>query len=249
MGVCCCNSNNVEKTNLGEDEESMQMNTVVVTNNNLLPTDGKKNENESNQKMNNKWGQQKDTLYAKNNIDLPDTIDEVYLDNKSQNSISISIINENEINLDLSKMENNLFDLINNLRSNPQSFINYIEKYRDKVVSDNEKEYIIIDDNKFEFENKECFDECIEFLKNHKKLEKFEKIQSMFECKKFFVVKNVKDSYFVVTYNLINANNSDENKIRRNCLMSEEYNKLNITITKNEMGNKLYSYYFSFDKI
>ena len=82
-----------------------------------------------------------------------------------------------------------------------------------------------------------------------KKLEKFEKIQSMFECKKFFVDKNVKDSYFVVTYNLINANNSDENKIRRNCLMSEEYNKLNITITKNEMGNKLYSYYFSFDKI
>ena len=252
MGLCCCNSVNAEKTYVEEDgdEEGLPKNIVVTANNNHISTEENKNDN-SNLQMK-KWGEQKDTLKQKrNNIDLPDTIDEVLLDNdKSGNSLNISIVNENELEINLSKMENKLFDLINNLRSEPQAFISYIEKYKNMIISNNDKDYIIIDDNVFEFEDKkECFDECINFLKNQKRLDKFEKIQSIFECKKFFVDKNVKDLYFVLIYNLLDVSNSDENKIRRNCIMSEEYNKLNITITKNELGNKLYSYYFSFDKI
>ena len=52
----------------------------------------------------------------------------------------------------------------------------------------------------------------------------------MFEDKTLFQDKNVSDLYFVLIYNLIDANsNSSENdKIKRNCIMSE----INITITK-----------------
>ena len=147
-------------------------------------------------------------------------------------------------------MENNLFDLINEIRSNPQSFIDEIEKYKNKLIKENDKYYIKIDNNEFEFEDgAENCDDCIEFLKNQKKLEKFEKNQSMFECKKFFVDKNVSDLSFVVIYNLIDITSPENNKIRRDCLMNEKYNKLNITITKDELGKKLYSYYFSFDKL
>ena len=116
------------------------------------------------------------------------------------------------------------------------------------LIIEDDKKYIRIDDNEFEFkEGKECFDECINFLREIKKLEKFEKIQSMFESKNYFVDKNVSDLIFVIVSNLIDINNPEDNKIKRNCLLSEEYNKLNITITKNEFGSKLLSYYFSFD--
>ena len=78
-------------------------------------------------------------------------------------------------------------------------------------------------------------------------MKKFEKSLSMFESKKLFIDKNVSDLLFVAVYNLMDVCDVDNSKIRRKCLLSEEYNKLNITISKNESGNKLYSYYFSFD--
>ena len=46
----------------------------------------------------------------------------------------------------------------------------------------------------------------------------------------------------------INDNYHEDNKIRRNCIMSEIYKKLNITITKDDFLNNLYTFYFSFDQ-
>ena len=56
----------------------------------------------------------------------PDIIDNLDLDtNKNDISISMSI-DQNEFMINLSEMENDLFDIINELRSNPQSFITQI---------------------------------------------------------------------------------------------------------------------------
>lgn len=255
MGVCC-NSNNTEKaaseTQFSPDYDDSPINNVYIVQNNINSTSEDKHKmKESNIQI--KSGQQKDTLINRNNIsiDKPDNIDELFLDNnKQENSYNISVMEENDFGINFLKMEKNIFDLINELRVNPKSFVEKIEKYKDIIKKEDDKQFIIIDDNEFEFENGvKSFDECIEFLNNHKSLEKFEKNQSMFECKKFFVDKNVADLLFVVVYNLIDINSPKDNKIRRNCLMSEEFNKLNITITKDEFGNKLYSYYFSFDKL
>ena len=262
MGVCCssiCNNNDktLSEALFSEDNDNKEksINTPKIQNNNHSTIEEKQNNIlESNQQPK-LWGQQKDTLINTNinniQLDKPDVIDEIFLDNnKLENSISMSIMEETEYGLNLLKMERNLFDLINELRSNPKSFINEIEKYKNQLKNENNKYYIVIDDNEFEFENGEQdFNECIEFLQNQKCLEKFDKSQTMFECKKFFSDKNVSDLVFVLIYNLIDINNPENNKIKRNCLMNEEYNKLNITITKEEFGNKLYSYYFSFDKL
>ena len=253
----CCNCNNAFQANSDSQfsplDDNILMNNVnnlQNNHNNHTTSEEKQNITETNQMKT--WGEQKDTLMNKNNItmDKPDIIDEVFLDNdKLENSLNISIMDE-KVGFNLSNMEKNLFDLINELRTNPKSFIDKIALYKDKLKYENDKYYISIDNNEFEFKyGKECFDECINFLKNQKNLEKFEKIQSMFECKQFFVDKNASDLLFVLIYNLIDINSPDDNKIRRNCLMSDEYNRLNITITKDEVGNnKFYSYYFSFDK-
>ena len=266
MGVCC-NSSVAEKIitessfppdkvdtpvefNNIKENDNINNNNNIFQNNNHLNSEENQNIIESNKQLKN-WDQQKNTLINRNNtsIDKPDVIDEVILDNKLDNSLNILLTEEHEFSLTLVKMEKIIFDLINDLRSNPKSFIDKIEKYKNLIKKENDKNYIVIDDNEFIFEDVECFDECIDFLKKHKNLEKFEKKQTMFECKEFFVDKNVGDLLFVVVYNLIYINNSENNKIRRNCIMSEEYNKCNITITKEEFGNKLYSYYFSFDNI
>ena len=254
----CCNCNNTEKANseahFSQEEDNTIMNFLnnqQTNKNNPTTSEEKQNIIGSNKKLKT-WAGQKDTLMNKNNVtmDKPDIIDEVFLDNdKFENSENISI-SEEKSDYNLTNMEKTLFDLINELRNNPKSFIDKIELYKNKLIFENDTNYIIIDNNEFEFKyGKESFDECINFLKNQKKLEKFEKNQSMFECKKFFVDKNVSDLLFVLIYNLIDINSSDDNKTRRNCIMSEEYNKLNITITKDEIGNKHYSYYFSFDKL
>ena len=249
MGVCC-NFINKETSTFEEQASSGEINKPIKTMN-IQNNDSTSKENKNILRQNQQlrdWSQQKDTLPNNNNIDKPDTIDKVFFDdNKYEISSSISM-NENDYDLNFSEMENNLFNLINNLRSNPISFIEEIEKYKNMLIIEDDKKYIRIDDNEFEFkEGKECFDECINFLREIKKLEKFEKIQSMFESKNYFVDKNVSDLIFVIVSNLIDINNPEDNKIKRNCLLSEEYNKLNITITKNEIGSKLLSYYFSFD--
>ena len=266
MGVCC-NSSVSEKiiteTSLPPDKVSNSIENNIKDNNNINDNNnnniGNKDHciSEENQNMlgSNKqlknWEQQKDTLTNKINtsIDKPDVIDEVIIDNKLDNSLNILLTEEHEFSLTLIKMEKTIFDLINELRSNPKSFIDKIEKYKDLIKKENDKNYIVIDDNEFIFEDIGCFDECIDFLKKQKNLEKFEKKQTMFECKEFFVDKNVGDLLFVVVYNLVYINSPENNTIRRNYILSEEYNKCNITITKEEFGNKLYSYYFSFDNI
>ena len=254
----CCNCNNIEKAN-SETHFSQEEDNLIV---NFLKNQQKNDYNPtiyeekqdiigSNEKLKT-WREQKDTLMNKNNItmDKPDIIDEIFLDNdKLENSVNITI-SEDKSEYNLSNMEKSLFDLINELRSNPKSFIEKIQLYKDKLIYEDDTNYIIIDNNEFEFKyGKESFDECIHFLKNQKKLEKFEKNLSMFESKKFFMDKNVSDLLFVLIYNLIDINSPDDNKIRRNCIMSKEYNKLNITITKDDIENNLYSYYFSFDKL
>ena len=65
----------------------------------------------------------------------------------------------------------------------------------------------------------------------------------MFESKMSFKDKNVFDLYFVLIYNLMDIKSTEN----RNCIMSEKYEKLNITITKDDYFSNLYTYYFSFD--
>ena len=65
----------------------------------------------------------------------------------------------------------------------------------------------------------------------------------MFESKMSFKDKNVFDLYFVLIYNLMDIKSTEN----RNCIMSEKYKKLNITIAKDDFFNNLYTYYFSFD--
>lgn len=257
MGVCC-NCNKTERilteTQFSRNEDNIS--PIFNFNNNITNlkrsnSEEKQNIIDSDQQLK-AWSQQKDTLINKNsnkNIDKPDIIDEIFMDNnKFENSINTSALKESEIVLNLTKMEKNLFELINELRINPESFIDKIEQYKEMLETEDDTYYITLDDNQFEFrDGKESFDECIKYLRKQKNLKKFEKTQSMFECKQFFVDKNVSDLIFVVVYNLIDPNSDDKNKIKRNCIMSQEYNKLNITIAKDELTNNLYSYYFSFD--
>ena len=167
MGVCCssiCNNNDktLSEALFSEDNDNKEksINTPKIQNNNHSTIEEKQNNIlESNQQPK-LWGQQKDTLINTNinniQLDKPDVIDEIFLDNnKLENSISMSIMEETEYGLNLLKMERNLFDLINELRSNPKSFINEIEKYKNQLKNENDKYYIVIDDNEFEFENGE----------------------------------------------------------------------------------------------
>lgn len=247
----CCNFNKAETLNLESQFSPEEDNIPNIQNNKFSISDDKKNITESNMKMN-LWGEPKDTFLNKNNnitIDKPDIIDEVFIENdKLENSLNIELTDEKIAN-NLINMEKDLFDLINELRVNPKSFIAKIQLYKEKLIIEKDKDYINIDGNVFEFpDGKKCFDECINYLQKQKDLKKFEKNQSMFECKKFFVNKNVSDLTFVIIYNLIDINSPENNKIRRKCIMNEEYNKLNITISKEESENNLYSYYFSFDQ-
>ena len=266
IGNCCSTSNDREPTNVEAHFPTSEAENHTLDNNN---NNGNNTNNDMNtnlkyqitsiieQKRNQTepilqmktWGKKRDYLPQKNysTIDKPDIIDNLDSDNKNDFSINMSI-DQSEFIINLSQMENNLFDIINELRTNPQSFISHIEKYKSMLKKEDDKYFIIIDENEFEFkEGIECFDDCIELLKNQKHLEKFEKSLSMFESKKLFIDKNVSDLLFVSVYNLMDVCDVDNSKIRRKCLLSEEYNKLNITISKNESGNKLYSYYFSFD--
>jgi hypothetical protein len=275
MGNCCNTSSDREPTNVeaqfptveeenhtlennnnndnyvNNDNNANNINNNVNTNLKYQITnifDQKRNQTEPIIQMKT-WAKKKDYLSQKNysTIDKPDIIDNLGSDNNNDFSINMSI-DQSEFIINLSQMENKLFDIINELRTNPQSFITHIEKYKSMLKKEDDKYFIIIDENEFEFkEGIECFDDCIELLKDQKHLKKFEKSLSMFESKKLFIDKNVSDLLFVAVYNLMDVCDVDNSKIRRKCLLSEEYNKLNITISKNESGNKLYSYYFSFD--
>lgn len=205
MGNCCNANNIIEKTvteaQMNQDEEEEDNNIVFNQNNSkylISSVIEDKRINTEIIKTKKTWGQQKDTVTNKNNmtIDRPDVIDKLSIDNnKYENSLNMSI-EDTDLGINLSSMENNLFNIINELRNDPKSFISKVEKYKDMLKNDDDRYYILIDENEFEFkEGKECFDECIDFLKEQKTLENFSKSSSMFECKKFFVDKNVSDLF------------------------------------------------------
>ena len=254
MGVCCCNFNKenteaqfpIEQEQKPEDKQNKIKNNVVLSpdNNNILSEDIKKENNLKNKK--NTLGNNID-----NSIDKPDTIDEIFSDNNNyggSNNILNNNIYDNDLNFDLTNMENNLFNLINEIRDDPPSFIKTIQKYKEELKKEDEKYFINKENNRFEFKNgEECFDECINFLEYQNKLNKFEYGQTIFEKDNFFMEKNISDLSFVLTCILIDENNENENKIRRNCIMSDKYNTLKISIKKEEFEDSLYTYSFFFD--
>ena len=268
MGNCCeCNKDKItsitpietEENNEKEDNKEKANNNIATQEdiNNIpsSPTEQRLNTYESHQK-NSLFNNQKNSIYSIHKIseDKPDILDEVLGNANSKNfddSLNESKNDDNQFSVSLITMEKKLFELINDLRENPKSFIDKVEEYKKKLQINNNSYYIVIEDNIFQFrKGPEDFDECINFLKNQKNLEKFESSPSMFEAKTLFQDKNVSNLYFVLIYNLIdaNANSSENDKIKRNCIMSEIYSKLNITITKKDFVSNLYTFYFAFDQ-
>lgn len=193
------------------------------------------------------------SLFSFYKIDTP-SIYNGYIRNNNMNGLN-DLISEsksednNEFDVSLVSMEKNLFELINNLRANPKSFINKVEEYKNQLLKNDDFYYLMIEGNIFEFEKgAEHFDECIIFLKEQKTLKEFAPSPSMFESKKLIKDKNSSDLNFVLLYNLLDINSSQNDKIKRNCIFSEVYNKLNITISKEDFINDLYTFYFSFDE-
>ena len=153
-GNCCNTSHSRENTNneaqfspVEEENNDDDNNNIIINNINNNNTDDNNNINLKNLqstvipqtriktetiKQVKTWGQKKDNLSNKNymTIDKPDIIDNLNTDNY-KNDISLSIsMDQSEFIINLSQMENELFDIINELRSNPQSFITHIEKYK-----------------------------------------------------------------------------------------------------------------------
>lgn len=258
MGVCCnCDrGKDISEEQFKTGEEQNPKDKQIKTKYNAASSSDNNNILSEDNKIEDSMKKQKKTL--ENNInnsdDKPDKIDEIFNDNNNnfENSKNIQNNNiyENDFNFSSTYMENNLFNLINEIRNDPSSFIKTIQKYKDELKKEDDKYFINIENNRFEFINgEECFDECINYLKSQNKHNKFEDGQTIFENNHFFMEKNVSDLPFVLTCILIDENNEMEDKIRRNCIMSDQYNSLKISITKDEIGSSLYSYCFYFDKI
>ena len=261
MGKCCeCSKDKSAMESQFNDEEN-QNNKIFLTEDvikyiNSSQTEQRINTKEESNKKNSPIHLPKNSYFSfnKNSEENPDIIDEIIRKvdfNNIDKSLNESKNDDNQFSVSLITMEKKLFELINDLRENPKSFIDKVEEYKKKLQINNNSYYIVIEDNIFQLrKGPEDFDECINFLKNQKNLEKFESSPSMFEAKTLFQDKNVSDLYFVLIYNLIdaNANSSENDKIKRNCIMSEIYSKLNITITKKDFVSNLYTFYFAFDQ-
>lgn len=265
MGNCCqCNkekslsdsqiaNNDLFIQEKEPDNYKKYLFTEVINNIPSSPTEPMINTNES--QKNSRINFQKNTSYSYNKIggDRPEIL-YACLKNEYTNHLQYLISEpkdeeNNYFSVSLVSLEKKLFKLINDLRTNPKSFINIIEEYKNQLQKNNDFYYLIIDDNIFQFsKGKEYFDECINFLKGQECLKKFKTSPSMFESKAFFKDQNVSDLNFVLLYNLMDIKSPEDNKIRRNCLTSKIYNKLNITITKDDFDNGLYTYHFSFDE-
>ena len=258
MGKCCeCNRDKSGIESQFNDEEN-QNNKIFLTEDvikyiNSSQTEQRINTKEESNKKNSPIYLPKNSYFSfnKNSEENPDIIDEIIRKvdfNNIDKSLNESKNNDNQFSVSLITMEKKLFELINDLRRNPQSFIERVDHYKKKLLKNRNFYYINIDDNIFEFEKgDEDFDEFINYLKVQNSLKKFEASPSMFEAKIFFKDKNVSDLYFVLIYNMIDKQSLEENTIKRNCFMSEIYSKLNITITKEDILNNLYTFYFSFD--
>ena len=246
----------INDSNEEENPKKILKTEEEVNNISSSPTFQKNNPNEGSQK-NPRINLQKNSLFSlsKLNKDKPNIMDAYIRNDYIQNydnlllSESKSEDNNNQLSFGLLKMERKLFNLINNLRTNPKSFIPKIEEYKNKLRKNKDFYYLIIDDNIFTFKKGNVhFDECINFLKEQKSLKIFDNSPSMFESKMLFKDKNISDLYFVLIYNLIDIKSTENNKIKRNCIMSDIYKKLNITIVKDDFISSLYTFYFSFDQ-
>ena len=253
--------NNKDENNIKEKEPDNQENNLqteeVINYINSSPTERRINTNEDVQK-NSKNNYQKNTLFSFNKLseDKPDILD-AYIKNDYHQNLDNLLLSESQsedsnnniFSVGILKMEKNLFNLINDLRTNPKSFIPKIEKYKKKLQKNEDFYFLIIEENTFSFQNGiEPFDECINFLKEHKSLAPFKNSPSMFESKMLFKDKNISDLNFVLIYNLMDIKSPENNKIRRNCIMSDIYKKLNVTITKDDFISNLYTFYFAFDQ-
>ena len=257
MGACCfCGKGkDISEAQFESGEEQNPKDKQAKIKYNVSSSLDNKNILSEDNKIEDGLKNKKNTLEKKlnNSLDKPDTIDEIFFDNNNKyensNNIQNNNIYQNDLSFSSSYMENNLFNLINEIRSDPPSFIKTIQKYKDELKKEDDKYFINIENNRFEFKNGEkCFEECINFLESQNKLDKFEN-GTIFESNNSFIEKNVSDLPFVLTCILIDENNEEDNKIRRNCIMSDQYNKLKIIITKDEIGNSIYSYSFYFDKL
>ena len=258
MGKCCeCNKDKSGIESQFNDEEN-QDNKIFLTEDvikyiNSSQTEQRINTKEESNKKNSKIYLPKNSYFSfnKNSEENPDIIDEIIRKvdfNNFDKSLNESKNDDNQFSLSLITMEKKLFELVNDLRTNPKSFIKRVVQYKQKLLKNKNFYYINIDDNIFEFEKgEEDFDEFINFLKVQNSLKKFEISPSMFEAKIFFKDKNVSDLYFVLIYNMIDKQSLEEKIIKRDCLMSELYSKINITVTKEDVLNNLYTFYFSFD--
>ena len=245
------NEKNVEKINKEKKQENIDTNYLKTEEDdiNYIPSSLTEQMIEESQK-NSKFTFQKNSLLYidkifQNKPDIMNACIKTDNMNKNYNLLNNEDNNNNyQFDIGIIKMEKSLFNLINDLRENPKSFIPKIEEYKKNLHQKNNFYYLIIDENIFEFKKGvKHFDECINFLKKQNSLKKFEKFPSMFESKMSFKDKNVFDLYFVLIYNLMDIKSTEN----RNCIMSEKYEKLNITITKDDYFSNLYTYYFSFD--
>ena len=74
------------------------------------------------------------------------------------------------------KMEQNLFDLINVLRTEPTKFIQIVENYKNMIKTEHNSNFIVINDYKIEIPNgKKIFEECKNYLSNVESVNELEK--------------------------------------------------------------------------
>lgn len=182
MGVnynCCCEKNyyeNLENTLLTENDINAQKRVSSNLTDNYLTTEPKSDqENQNkNQNQNSNFFIQKEEIF---NTFVPSRKNE-YSRNNSLNSLQ----NSNDY-LKI-QMEINLFELINNLRTEPQKFIKVIEKYKNLIQKDSftNENFIFIDNHKINlYINENDFNNCENILQNTKNgLKKFNKDKNLF---------------------------------------------------------------------
>ena len=188
-------------------------------------------------------------------------------------------------NTELTKMEDQLFNLINSLRDHPHKFINLIEKYKNLISVDPYKEtyFIILNDSRVDLnQGQDYFIECQNFLKSaqpQKKLIKddvlkiprpqhiltddenetyvtsyinnyvinnYNNTDVSYSNINYIIDQNVSDILFVLILNLVGVGGYDQ--IKKNFLLSADYDRVGITIDKIDPENNVYCYYCIFGK-
>ena len=93
----------------------------------------------------------------------------------ASNSLTSEIYHNSE-----RQMEENLFNLINTLRTEPKKFIKVVDDYKNMIKTENNSNYIVINDYSIEIPNgKEIFEECKNYLSKVKPVNELEKDDSL----------------------------------------------------------------------